>query len=731
MLGGYWKPFLLIFKLQVIASNVFIVLNFTDPESIPEDHHSLQHVTCSGYMSIMEPNPHYIRPQDFLVCPFKHDLLEMCKYRDQGRLSSVFHISLCPLVRSYTEMPGGKHAQRRPLVTRASTTHSSSWSPLRVHSLSYSPMATDAIPYFDLLEPLSQCVLPPSMRCDGYSHCLTDECNCQSTDIFYCNDNSGCISFENVCDGFQDCKDGSDECMCSDVIHCTFNDRSYCVPRDKYCFRRHGMYAQCMTSYKVDCSEFKTESEANPITQCFSEFLVYFTSINDIQADRRPIFETKDFADFCLKTCDKDWTHFCASLVQHAIMVDVYFLCPIHLNDTAHLGSVLVKPERICDGQRDCFGGADESGCKGRYYCKGLSNHWVMASEVCDYKKDCPQGDDECQACSTNSSGVASDQDMVQHGIIRYYMVISAAMIILLNMFAVYEVYSQKPESITGKVDRLILIVLCFYDMVMGCCVGFTFAKSMMFSGEYCLSDFDWRASLQCKLLGFFFSFSVHGSLVMISLLSFTRCHKLVFDRTTEVNSVGYITAACLIVNALHSALPIIPISAIQDIFRASLTFSNNPFIDDYDPSEIDRIYSLYRASHNTHSPDVSFFTKLEKLNNISSKAGIFDPEELGYYGYSPLCIQNIYGIQSSLVWYKIIYMTSIGLLLALVSISYIFILYHAFKTSKNAQQGAANQINNNNMDLGVKVMLMIGSQLGCWIAVMVMMTIYGLSQQV
>jgi len=400
------------------------------------------------------------------------------------------------------------------------------------------------------------------------------------------------------------------------------------------------------------------------------------------------------------------------------------------LNDPkSNSESQQVSLDKLCDEQLDCTGGADEARCPGRYYCKGRYNHWVMLSEVCDHKKDCPQGDDECQGC-VESSGVASDLDMVQNKVIRYYMIIAAVMIVVLNVFAGIEVYKLEPESRTGKVDRLILMTVCFYDTLMGGCLGFTFVKSMVFSGKYCTHDSEWRSSLQCKLLGCFFSFAAHGSLVMISLMSLTRCYKCVFDRTVKVKVVGYITAACFIMNAFHSVLPILPVSAIQDIFRASMTFSENPFITNYDPSEINRIYSLYQASHDAHSLDVSLYTKLEKLNNISSKPGIYDHKELGYYSYSPLCIQNIYGVQSSLFWYKIVYMASIGLLLAVVGISYIFIVYHAYKTSRNAQQGAGNQVNNNNMDLSVKVMLVIGSQLTCWITVMILMIVYGLSQQ-
>ena len=728
------------------ASNIF---NFSDQETFPPDLNlQLQHSTCSGRIAFSIANPLYERPGGYFECTFRTDYLEQC-YDEYNKYGTLMRgLKFCKPVKEFTDAAWHTHPpqtfatwptfptwfskiQTGPQHAQLGT----SWQVTtgqRTIQPSYKTMFSSAIKAlsFELSEAFTECVLAPDLRCDGYSHCLTDECNCKDSDVFYCNDNSGCVSFKNVCDGFQDCTDGSDECMCSDVIQCTFKDHQYCVPRSKYCFRRHDMYAQYITSGTIDCSGLMTESETNPITECFEKFIFQL----NLTKFERPFFEAKEFEVFCNQTCDKDWTHFCSSLVPEEIVVSVKLDCNGPLNDPTQKGgteTMRVDPGKLCDGQRDCQGGADEARCKGRYYCEGMYNHWVMASEVCDNKKDCPQGDDECQGCSTldGTSGVASDLYMVQNTVIRYYMVIAAVIIIILNIFAVYEVYIMEPESRTAKVDRLFLMAVCFYDMLMGCCMGFTFVKSMIFSGKYCLSDFDWRASLQCKLLGFCFSFAAHGSLATISLISLTRCYKCVFDRSVKVKFVGYITAACLIVNALHSALPIVPASTIQDIFRASMTFPNNPFIENYDSSEMDRIYNLYQASHNAHSLDVSLYTKLDKLNNISSKAGIFDPAELGYYSYSPLCIQNIYGVQSSLAWYKIIYMTSIGLLLAAVSISYIFIVYYALQTS-NAQEGAGNQVNNNNVDLSPKIVLMIGSQLGCWIAVMALMTIYGFSQQ-
>ena len=140
------------------------------------------------------------------------------------------------------------------------------------------------------------------------------------------------------------------------------------------------------------------------------------------------------------------------------------------------------------------------------------------------------------------------------------------------------------------------------------------------------------------------------------------------------------------------------------------------------------RKYRVYKGENVTF-PDT--YTMLDQLNNISSKPGLFDPEELGYYSYSPLCIHNIYGSQASLVVYKVVYMSVIVTFLIATTISYITIVRNAYRTSQMAQQGAANQAGNNNADLSIKVMFVIGSQLLCWITVVILMAVYGLLKDI
>ena len=88
--------------------------------------------------------------------------------------------------------------------------------------------------------------------------------------------------------------------------------------------------------------------------------------------------------------------------------------------------------------------------------------------------------------------------------------------------------------------------------------------------------------SIQCKILGSVFTLSGHGSLLMVALVSLTRCYKCVFERTVRVRKIVPMAGISYVMIVIESVLPVLPVSELKDIFRASMSFKDNPFITEY-----------------------------------------------------------------------------------------------------------------------------------------------------
>ena len=556
-----------------------------------------------------------------------------------------------------------------------------------------------------------QCSIFNSALCDGYSQCLTDECGCEE-DSFRCADGLGCIALRNVCDGYKDCRDSSDECMCEDIVTCHNGVEQYCIPKDKYLATKT-LHKYCEEPQGLDGTEKYSISVGNQIEECLSKLSKIY---------KWPVIP-EEIVKWTSSNCNVSKTHFFDNIYQD-FTGKMVFYCKIK-------GGKL-EPTKICDGTTDCDDGTDEHNCPGRYYCKDTERKanntffWVDRSLVCNMHKDCPLGDDECQDClsSKRGMGVASDDQMIKNMSIKVLIIVECVLIISLNMIAAWDISTKDVGSKSAKVDRLAILSLCIYDTLMGVYLGYIFTKSIMFSGKYCLNDHNWRLGLQCKGLGVLFTFSAHGSLLMISMISITRCCKCVLDKEISLRMALLVLLLLHLTNMAHSILPILPLSSVQDVFRAYMSFSENPFFKEYAAKELVRKYQVYYGENATIS---STYAMLEQLNNVTTKGHMFDPQELSYYSYSALCIHNIYSHQDALMIYMIPYMISIVIILTATSASYISIVRHAYKLSRNVNQLAANgnRALDTNKDLSVKVMLIIGSQLACWITVMILTIIF------
>ena len=564
--------------------------------------------------------------------------------------------------------------------------------------------------------------------CDGESQCLTDECGCtgeHSTDVFFCLDGSGCISWSQLCDNIQDCKDGSDECFCHG--HLVFFSPEFkqwgCYTEEYYCdyfFRGLPQLNKTPEVLRdIDCMDTVRNkyNEKNPIVLCLENDEVlekYYIGFSNGPIE--VLFE------YCRHNCshidgfNDGWARYCQN-----IFADIsHYLYSFACNKT-NIGENYPLIQ-VCDGKTDCTNGTDESGCPfpDRFHCApNVTAEWINIDKVCDSVKDCSNGADECGTCQFEA--LSSSEFLIQSRIIVAVTSIMGIVIIVLNLKEGYKCFKTSCASNIKAIDRIFLLQIFLYDGLMGAYICSIVLASIVLKvkGNYCLLEQDWRASPFCSGLGVIFSFSSHGSLLAIAAISTTRfltCHSLLTEISKKAVLVVSIIGACC--NILHSVFPLLPMNEIQDTFRTAIFFKNlneNPFLNKSSPFNRSSLTELYnKIFHDKGEHDI--YEMSQKLSNITTKRDIFDLSEIGYYGNTGLCVHNIFkdhGENPMYRIYKILYCTVLLVLLIIVSIAYIKIV---LKMRSSAQATNSDAAASASAALTFKVALMIGSQLACWI---------------
>ena len=556
------------------------------------------------------------------------------------------------------------------------------------------------------------CILSVSQVCNNYSSCLTDECNCGS-ETFLCADGDGCISLEQVCDGRANCKDSSDECVCQDFLTC----------KKLHSFNQS--LAQCFV--QPDCLEanytaekFYNDLKTGKLTE----------NVGPISLDPKKV-----------RQCIMDKTS--RSIGSHCKRINLHwkeinyptYKCKNQSDDqNDNIQCVNSNEGRrkmvFCDGIQHCENGIDEQDCPDTFYCKS-DNKPIPINMACDSVSDCSDSSDECNNC-TASSFLSSQDNLISGRVLPYVVAIQMACIMVLNSYAIYYHLTTYDSSAKAafKVDKIQCTVLGGYDLLIAVYLATIVAANFVYDGKYCLVDVNWRSSIVCRFAGTILFAASQGALQVAVAMSICRCFTCLNGLSgREITMFGFLAVFPLVncVNIARAFAPFLAATTVlsewSEIFIHEHLFAGNPLITRGKKLDLARMVTAYKRISFNETSSMSTKKLLQELSSMTSNGGIFAPDRItsiGFYGKSSMCYPDLFTNERVMLGYKMFYIVESCLYLLIIMTCYTLICHQFIKSRAKTRptNRAENESNDQVFFLSLKISLVIGSQLVCWIPV-------------
>ena len=580
------------------------------------------------------------------------------------------------------------------------------------------------------------CALSDKSKCDGFSSCLVDECGC-GNDTFKCADGTGCLTLDQVCDSRPDCLDLSDECPCPDYQQCT---RAIYLIGAPTCYVSPNCSGRNNQAYPAELKELEDTFFGRDAGD--ELFLENMNSLTSFDLSPQQVANCREnnsaFSFHCnrLTLAPDESTYSCSNESSIGAFYAKRTSTDTNVNVYTHSAFV------FCDGIENCQNGIDEFNCPGMFYCKSDKKP-VPQNLTCDSIADCADSSDECNNC-TMSSIFTSQTDLIGHDAMLVILMVEVFGVVSLNFYALY--YHghrfKNVEKSSLKVDLIQCITLSLYDILLAVFLVIICWKHWEYRGKYCSIDVDWRSSALCKIAGAISYAASHGALQVVVATSVCRNYQCKNVLSGKRIRVSRFLPTFLILNVFNLAMAAIPLIATffslsgwADMFLHEFFFKRNPLIRRGAKPELASLVSHYTRENFTTTIQRSTSDLFQSLRNMTSRGELFSKERItsvGLYGTSSLCYPDLYSVEKKMLGYKIVYMIENSIYLLVTIVCYVSIVKEFLKSRKAVKaRAAANARGQNGQEsaapdsekdqsfyLSIKVAIVIGSQLLCWLPI-------------
>ena len=582
------------------------------------------------------------------------------------------------------------------------------------------------------------CALSVEEKCDGFSSCLMDECDC-GNDTFKCADGRGCLTLDQVCDSRPDCLDLSDECPCPDYQQCT---RAIYLKGVPDCY------------LPPNCSESNNEANSVELKELEEKFFGR-DAMNELYLENMNSSTSFDISPQQVANCRENNSAFsfhCNRITlapeestykcSNKSSVEAFYAKRTSMNTNVNVYTHTAFV--FCDGIENCQNGIDEFNCPGMFYCKSDKKP-VPQNLTCDSIADCADSSDECNNC-TMSSIFTSQTDLIGHSAMLVILMVEVFGIVSLNLNALYY-HGHRFKNVDKsslKVDIIQCITLSLYDILLAVFLLIICWKHWEYRGKYCSIDVDWRSSALCKVAGALSYAASHGALQVVVATSVCRNYQCKNVLSGKRIKVSQFLPVFVILNVFNLAMALIPLVATffsssdwANVFLHEFFFKRNPFIRRGAKPELAALVSHYTRENFTTTVKRPISELFQSLQNMTSRGELFSKERItsvGLYGTSSLCYPDLFSVEKKMLVYKIVYMVENTIYLLVTIVCYVSIVKEFINSRKavkaravanakdqNGQALAANARDGNedkSFYLSIKVAIVIGSQLLCWLPI-------------